>query len=72
MSLEKKYLKYKNKYLILKKQLGSGLTDYDYGRNQKYDCNKNLKGVSNIKDICSADDKGFLIIKMNVHFQIIV
>ena len=59
MSLEKKYLKYKNKYLKLKKQVGSGFTDYDYGRNQKYDCNKNLKGVSDIKEICSTDDKGF-------------
>ena len=69
MSIESKYLKYKNKYLKLKKQLGSGDKIYEYGRIQKFDCNKKLSGITDINQICSLDVNGYYTNKEDCTFS---
>ena len=47
MSFRLKYLKYKNKYLQLKNQLGG-----------KYDCRKDLKDITKLNEICNYNYYG--------------
>ena len=52
MDYKSKYLKYKNKYLILKEQLGTGMISHQFRRQvPEFELNTRPEYVSNVQEI---------------------